>query len=83
MSSARHAAASHQSWANTPDRTARLKTAHDASPASVDYWVRKLDPERFADATDEQKHQAAMSARKAHYAMLAAKSVKARKRATP
>jgi len=48
-----------RSWANTPDRTARTAPARDAGPGSVDYWLARLDPERFADATGEQRLVAA------------------------
>jgi hypothetical protein len=68
------------SWANTADRTARTDPARRRSPGSVDYWLGQLDPERFADATDEQKLAAAEAARKAHFARLALRSAQARRR---
>lgn len=69
-----------KSWANTPDRTARTKRGRDAGPGSIDYWVCRLDPVKFADATDEQRLAAATAAKKAHYAGLALKSAQARAR---
>lgn len=68
-----------KSWANTVDRTERTKRGRDAGPGSIDYWVDRLPPQ-FADATDEQKHQAALAAKRAHYAELALKSAQARRR---
>jgi len=69
-----------QSWANTPDRTARTAKARKYSPGDVDYWLARLDPERFADATDAQKLAAADAARRAHFARLALLSAQARAR---
>lgn len=72
-----------RSWANTSDRTARTAPARKAAPGSIDYWLAKLDPERFAEATPEQRLAAAEAARKAHFAGLALRSARARrKRAT-
>ncbi len=68
------------SWANTSDRTARTQRSRDAGPGSIDYWVGKLDGERFASATEEQKRAAAEAAKKAHYAALALKSAQSRAR---
>ena len=69
-----------ESWANTPDRTTRTASARAASPSSVDYWLTKLDPERFAHATDRQRLDAAESMRRAYFARLAMKSAAVRKR---
>jgi hypothetical protein len=71
-----------KSWANTPDRSARTAPGRKASPGSVDYWLARLDSERFADATDQQRLAAAESARRAHFAQLAMKSVRSRARRT-
>ena len=68
-----------KSWANTTDRSVRTAPARTASPASIDYWRDRLDPERFADATEEQRLAAAEAARKAHFAELAMRSAKARR----
>lgn len=71
------------SWSRTADRTARTAPARNAGPASLDYHLERLDPERFADATDEQRLAAAEAARKAHFARLALKSARARRRGGP
>jgi hypothetical protein len=73
----------YSSWANTPDRPARTRPARAASPASVEYFLARLDAERFAGATDAQKLAAAESARKAYFARMAMKSAKARRRGGP
>lgn len=69
-----------KSWANTVDRAERTKGPRDASPGGIDYWLNRLDPERFADATDAQRLAAAQAAKKAHFAELAMKSAQARAR---
>lgn len=69
-----------KSWANTPDRTARTSNGRAAGPGSIGYWLARLDPVRFADASDEQKVAAATAAKKAHYARLALKSAQVRAR---
>lgn len=66
------------SWANTPDRPARTKNARDAGPGGIEYHLARLDPERFANATQQQKLDAAESMRKAYFARLALASAKAR-----
>jgi hypothetical protein len=70
-----------ESWSRTPDRAVRTAPARAAGPSSVDYWVAKLDPELFADATDKQKLDAADAMRRAFYTRLAFASAKARKKA--
>lgn len=72
-----------RSWANTVDRTARSQPGRDAGPGSLEYWIARLDPERFAGATDEQKRAAAEAAKRAHYAGLALKSAQSRARRRP
>lgn len=69
-----------RSWANTADRTARTAPGRRAGPASIDYWLARLDPERFAAASGPQRLAAAEAARKAHYATLSLKSAQARRR---
>lgn len=69
-----------KSWGNTPDRTARTRPARAKSPGGIDYWLAKLDVDRFADATDQQQLDAADAMRRAHFAHLAMKSAKARRR---
>lgn len=71
-----------KSWSNTPDRTARTAPARRAGPGSPEYWLARLDPVKFADATEAQKMQAAEAARKAHFAHLAMKSAQARRKST-
>jgi len=68
------------SWANTPDRSARTAPARRTAPGEVDYWLARLDPERFADATDEQRLAAAEAARRAYFARLSLRSAAARRR---
>ena len=69
-----------ESWANTPDRTARTRPARANSPGAVDYWLAKLDAERFAEATGKQKLDAAEAMRRAYFARLAMASAKSRRR---
>ncbi len=69
----------HVSWANTVDRTARTRKARQKSPASVEYWLARLDPERFAEATPQQRLDAAESMRRAHFAVLALRSAESRR----
>jgi len=68
-----------KSWANTADRAARTAPGRRASPANVDYWLLRQDPERFADATDAQRVAAAECARRAHFAAMALKSAQVRR----
>lgn len=69
--------ATHTGWANTVDRTARTAPGTKASPASVDYWLDKVDPD--GQMTDQQRRAAADSARKAYFSRLAFASAKARR----
>ena len=69
-SSAAARAAAHTSWANTTDRTARTEPARAGLLAKFEREAR----ERLGDsATERQVADAAESARKAHYARMAAK----------
>jgi hypothetical protein len=68
------------SWANTPNRSARTAPAVRANPSSIEWHLARLDAERFADATDQQKLEAAEAARRAYFARMAYKSAKARRR---
>jgi hypothetical protein len=68
------------SWGNTVNRTERTEPARAASPSSNKYWLDRLDPDRFADATDQQKLDAANAMRRAYYQRLAYASAKARSR---
>jgi hypothetical protein len=68
--------AAHESWANTPDRSARTAAGHKASPASVDYWLDRVDPDRTM--SPEARRQAAEAKRNAHMARLAFKASRTR-----
>lgn len=68
-----------KSWANTPDRSERTRPARRRSPSSIEYHLDRLDPERFAEATDAQRLAAAEAAKRAYYAELTLRSVAARR----
>jgi hypothetical protein len=70
----------HKSWSNTPNRAARTSNGRSKAPSSVAWHLDRLDPEKFAHATEAQKLAAAESAKKAYYAELAMKSAAARRR---
>lgn len=72
--------AAHESWAATPDRSARTRAARDAFIAKFEDQV---DPDRTLPPAERRRR--AESARKAHYTRLAFKSARARARrkATP
>lgn len=75
FNSASARAAAHTSWANTPDRTARTEGMRRGLDAKFERQAReRLGP----DASDKAIADAALSARKAHYARLAAAGVAAR-----
>ena len=68
-------------WANEDNRAAATAKARDNSPASLTYWMRKVDPDGVLPrATRVAK---AENARKAHYKaiMRKARAAKAAKRA--
>jgi hypothetical protein len=71
----------HLSWANTPDRNARLANAHANSPADLSWHARKLglDPDNLTPT----EHKRAANAMTAYYKQMAMKAnkVKAAKRA--
>lgn len=69
-----------ESWARTVDRSARTAKARAAGPASLDYHLERLDPERFANATDEQRLAAADAARRAYFSRIANRSAEVRRR---
>jgi hypothetical protein len=73
-------AGANRSWANTPNRSLRTRNGAKAGPGSVDYHLARLDPAKFADATDEQRYSAAASAQRAHMQEMALKSAEARRR---
>lgn len=70
-------AAAHKSWARTADRTARTSAGTDAFLARFE---RQVDPE--GTLTPEQRRVRAMSARRAYFLELAAKSAAARRAKT-
>jgi hypothetical protein len=72
----------HESWARTPDRTARTANGRKAGPNALEWHLARLDPERFADASDAQREAAAESARRAYFQRLAIASHEARRRKT-
>ena len=65
-----------ESWSRTTDRAARTAPGTKASPASVEYWLTKLDPDGVMSPGDRQK--AAENARRAHMLRLAQRSAAAR-----
>jgi hypothetical protein len=69
-----------RSWANTVDRTERTAPARRNSPASIEYHLARLDPDRFANATDAQRLAAAEAAHRLYYAEMAMRSVQSRRR---
>lgn len=69
-----------KSWANTTDRTARTAKARRNGPSQLEWHLDRLDPERFADATDAQRLAAAEAARRAYYARLSMRSAETRRR---
>lgn len=69
-----------ESWSRTVDRTERTAPARAKSPSVTEYYLDKLDPELFKDATDEQRWQAAEAMRRAYFARLAMRSAQARRR---
>lgn len=70
----------YKSWARTVDRTARTRNARASGPGSIDYHLARLDPERFAGATDAQRLAAAESARREYFARIALRSAEVRRR---
>lgn len=78
MADAAKRAAAFESWAQTVDRSARTANARSKSPGSLDHWLSKLGP-AFDHASEAQRRDAAIAARKAHFSRLAAASAKARR----
>ena len=66
--------AAHESWANTPDRSARTKAARDALLAKFE---QQADPDGTLDPAERARR--AEHLRKAHYARLALASAQARR----
>jgi hypothetical protein len=65
-----------ESWSRTLDRSARTRPAHSKSPASLDYWRAKVDPNGEMSLADREK--AAENAHRAHMLRLAQASARAR-----
>ena len=70
--------AAHQSWASTPNRTARTAKARDAFLAKFEDQV---DPHR--ELTPEERAKRATNARKAYFVNLARESAKTRRDTAP
>jgi len=68
-------------WANEDDRTAATAKARNSSPASIEYWMRKVDPD--ARMPRDQRLLRAENAKAAYYQkrMREARQAKARKAA--
>jgi hypothetical protein len=64
----------HESWARTPDRSARTANARKAM---LDKFEQQVDPD--GTLPPAERAQRAEHARKAHYKRLALKSAKARR----
>lgn len=67
-----------ESWSRTENRTARTRPAYSKSPASLDYHLAKVDPERRMSEADRLK--AAKNSHRAHMLRLAKASAAARRR---
>src|SRR4051812_11622593 len=67
-------AAAHQSWAATPNRTARTSNARTAF---LERFEDQVDPDRVL--SPEERTKRATNARKAHFTDLARKSAAARR----
>lgn len=69
-----------KSWANTVDRTARTANGRRSGPGDIAWHLARLDPDKFADATEAQKLAAAEAAKRAYFAELAMRSARSRRR---
>jgi hypothetical protein len=67
--------AAHESWAHTPDRTARTANARKAM---LDKFERRVDPD--GKLTPAERAKRAEHARKAYFKRLALKSAQVRRR---
>jgi hypothetical protein len=67
--------AAHESWARTPDRSARTANARKAM---LDKFEHQVDPDGTLPAAERARR--AEHARKAHFKRLALKSARARRR---
>lgn len=71
----------HTSWAKTTDRAARTANGTAASPASLSYWEKRVDPDGVMD--EQTRAKAAENARSAHYQRMAYLSARARANRKP
>lgn len=71
--------AAHERWARDPDR-AQPRRAYKSSPASVDYWLDRVDPE--GTMAPEARRKVAASKRNAYMARLVFKSSRHHSRRT-
>jgi hypothetical protein len=69
--------AAHTSWARTPDRTARTKSARSRF---LDRFYEEVDPNGVLPP--EERERRAESARRAYFTALALRSAQARRRKT-
>ena len=69
-----------KSWANTVDRAARTQPARRSSPSSIEWHLDRL-PDKFDNASDQQRLAAAEAAKRCYFAELAIKSANARRKA--
>jgi len=65
-----------ESWARTTDRAARTRPGYRRSPASIEYWLDRVDPE--GQMSKNARMKAADAARRAYMLRLAEASARAR-----
>ena len=70
-------AAARESWAATPDWSARTAPGTAHSPAALEYWESKLDPEALLPP--EERARRAEQLRRAHFIRLGVLSGQARR----
>jgi hypothetical protein len=68
----------HESWARTDDPAARTAAARKASPGSLEYFERQVDPD--GTMPEAERRRRAEHLRKAHFQRLALASARARRR---
>jgi hypothetical protein len=67
----------HESWANTPDPAARTAPARKASPGSIEYFERQVDPNGVL--SEPERRRRAEHKMKAYFQRLALASARARR----
>jgi hypothetical protein len=70
--------AANERWSRVPDRAAAMANATRNSPASMEYWLTKVDPGQKMSRPDRGK--AARNAKAAHYKRLTLRMRKAKRR---